>query len=248
MTTVLRVATRALSLVRPCQAQHDIRHYINCIHCEPNPAGGVIAVATDGHRMAAALDPNGQCAAPINIQLPADAWRQCDRAGGVSPAWKGTRNAGSRDLVVSVDPGKAPTDDFGDIITGPMLRGYEIEIQFARAPHTRHWIAPVARDVIVDGKFPEWRRVLPKTVDEWNQLGPCQASLNPHYLSTVAKHVSKDSGSSVRLWQRQRTEGNPANDVVLVQFGSTPGLVVVIAPRTDGETDTWPMPGFMRAP
>ncbi len=45
----------------------DTRFYLNGVYIEPHPAGGVVMVATDGHVMGVAHDPDGSCDAPAII-------------------------------------------------------------------------------------------------------------------------------------------------------------------------------------
>lgn len=242
MTTLLKISTRVLSMVRPCIAERDIRYYLEGIHVEPNPAGGVIAVATDGHRIAAALDPKGECAAPLLIKLPKDAWKFCNAATPNAPEPRHATN-----LVVSVDDRAAPTDDFGDFCSGPMLRGWQIAIQYGMPPSMRVWVAPEARPCIVEAKFPDWRRVLPKTAEEWQALQPCAASLNVYYLAMLSQHLKTKKGAYTgsRLWQRASDIEDPRGGVVLVQFDALPQLVVGVMPLRGDMCRTWTFPEFM---
>lgn len=236
MTTILKVSTRVLSMVRPVQGERDIRYYINGIHCEPNPAGGVIAVAMDGHRIAAALDPDGVCTQPITINLPKEGWGHCNPP---------TPNAAAPDkstaLVVSVDENAAPTDDFGDLICGPNLRGWSIDIRYdlGGLSGKRVWIAPESRPLVIEGKFPDWRKVLPKSCEGWAALLPCSSRLNVIYVEAIRKHIkSRKEYTGIRLWQMG------SDKPVLVQFDSLPQLVVGIMPlRGDGAK--WTGPEFL---
>ena len=239
MTALIRIATRVLSLVRPCQAKGDIRYHINGIRIEPNPAGGAIAVATDGRRMAVALDPKGECLQPMTLALPDEAWRHCDKT--TCDAIDG------RQLVVRVDPTQAPTDDFGDLLCGPMLRGYSIEIAHAPLPQMRCWVAPEPRVAIIDGKFPDWRRVLPGTAEAWAALGPAGTALNVQYVADLARMVPKKTvyGQVIRFWQAPMPVGETLNPgVVLVQFHDAPELVVAIMPM-GRSCELWKLPDFI---
>lgn len=47
----------------------EIRPYLKGVHIEPHPVEGVILVATDGHRMLVAHDPDGHCAGPAIVSV-----------------------------------------------------------------------------------------------------------------------------------------------------------------------------------
>ena len=68
-TTIIYL--RTLAAVAPFQAVKDVRYYLNCVMIEPRAAGGVRAVATDGHALGFAGDERGS--ACERILLPTDA-------------------------------------------------------------------------------------------------------------------------------------------------------------------------------
>lgn len=43
-----------------CVSKEETRYYLNGVHIEPHPDGGVLLVSTDGHRMLCIHDPDGQ--------------------------------------------------------------------------------------------------------------------------------------------------------------------------------------------
>jgi hypothetical protein len=51
----------------------EARYYLQGVYVEPHPVEGVIMVATDGHRLLAAHDPDGHCAAPAIVKVRGDA-------------------------------------------------------------------------------------------------------------------------------------------------------------------------------
>lgn len=57
-TTV--VSARLFAAVATFRAIQDIRYYLNGVHIAPCEAGGVFVVATNGHQMAVAHDPDGR--------------------------------------------------------------------------------------------------------------------------------------------------------------------------------------------
>ena len=45
--------------------KNDIRYYLQYVHVEPNPSGGIFLVTTDGHRLVVIADAQGVCDVPM---------------------------------------------------------------------------------------------------------------------------------------------------------------------------------------
>lgn len=58
-------------MVKPFMAHKDIRYYINGINVRPCAQGGVILCATDGHRLAAVHDKDGECEQEVIVAFNA---------------------------------------------------------------------------------------------------------------------------------------------------------------------------------
>ncbi len=58
-TAPLAVSAACVGMVLPFRAVGDMRYYLNGIYITPEPEGGAIVVATDGHTMGIAYDPDG---------------------------------------------------------------------------------------------------------------------------------------------------------------------------------------------
>lgn len=59
------VSARLFAAVAGFRSVHDIRYYLNGVHVTPCEAGGVFIVATDGHQMCVAHDPDGRATEPV---------------------------------------------------------------------------------------------------------------------------------------------------------------------------------------
>ncbi len=60
MTTKLLISNAAhIAAAQVCVSKESTRYYLNGIHFETAPQGGVLIVSTDGHRMSLAHDPDG---------------------------------------------------------------------------------------------------------------------------------------------------------------------------------------------
>ena len=80
----MNVSARLLRAVALAQSTEESRYYLCGVHVEPHPDGGVILVATNGHVMTVARDPDGTCDAeaiyPITKKALADLKGKADRA------------------------------------------------------------------------------------------------------------------------------------------------------------------------
>jgi ribosomal protein S5 len=102
MNTTIYVSRAALAACLPAVGVRDVRYYLNGVRLTRAADGaGVVAVATDGHRVHAVFDVHGQWAGPLDrgVILPTDA---------VKRAIKGKCGA----VVVTV-----AEDDAGDALT-----------------------------------------------------------------------------------------------------------------------------------
>jgi DNA polymerase-3 subunit beta len=122
-----------------CAAKQDIRYYLKGISVDARANGDVVLVATDGHRLLAypvAVD-NIEALAPGEYVIPREALE------AVKPA-----KAGRITLPIHIDIVTAPDPErVGVTIKGKTT----ITVTGATSAVT----API------DGKFPDWRRIVP---------------------------------------------------------------------------------------
>lgn len=140
-TRQVRLSARYLPAIAPFMAVGDIRYYLNGIHVEPHPEGkGVLIVATNGHVIGVIHDADGETN---------DCW-PCPIPKRVIAACKQPRRAGLDaaesvwflgDTVHVTHPGIDSAEDAGKI----------------GALHVDSVHAPAH-----DGKFPDWRRCVPR--------------------------------------------------------------------------------------
>jgi len=77
---IARVSAIAVKLVFPFVAQQDIRFYLTGINLRPLEDGGVMVVATDGHRYIVVRDPNGYIEKELIVSVPKDALKHAGNA------------------------------------------------------------------------------------------------------------------------------------------------------------------------
>ena len=124
-----------LAAVSPCISKEETRYYLTGIYFEPHPNGGAYAVATDGHALACAHDPDG--VAPeggVILPMGKNILRDCK-----------SKRTDSADRFFAWDNETGlSTVTQGDLGDKP----------FAMEPAQA-----------IDGTFPDWRRVVPVTKD-----------------------------------------------------------------------------------
>lgn len=171
MTTpkqTVQVYLPALKAVSRMMAKADIRYYLNGVHVEAT-AKETVLVTTDGHRLLATRrEAENTIDAPVNFIIPGDIVKMmlanC-MAGGRS-----LKNAAVRTVPVELRDG--PT---GQRWAVPMLRLFG---------------APFLEFKPIDGKFPNWRKIIPKKIPANDKL----TQFRPQYLVDF-EDAARDLGS-----------------------------------------------------
>lgn len=95
---MIQVSANLYRIAAACQSREETRYYLNGVLIEPHATqGGVLLVATDGHRLICIHDETGRADKPAIIALSPDAFKAC----------KGDR-------VLVVDDGEATVFEKGD--------------------------------------------------------------------------------------------------------------------------------------
>jgi len=138
----IQIKPETIKALLTIAAKGDIRYYLNGLLVDVNAAGVVVLVATDGHRLLALpVEPDDVSdARPGEYIIPRDALES------VKPV-KAGRNAFPLELTIE-QPAPAPD---------PERAGVTVQAP-ARFTLTG---ATTAAGVVVDGRYPDWRRVLP---------------------------------------------------------------------------------------
>lgn len=187
-----------LARIFPFVAVGDIRYYLNGIHVARAPEG-VFLVATNGHAIAVIHDRAGSINGAENVTVRVT--RQLLAAAGAAQR-KSNRSFGYRVLVkgqrlmLAVDTGS----DVSDL---------ELYVQPGKC--------------VVEGKFPQWHKVLP----DWPKLqrgalaGP--HAVNPRYLAYFER-IAHEKHPGILFWHE------PGDGRVIVQLEAVPEMVAVIMP------------------
>lgn len=162
-------------------SKEETRYYLTGVHIEPDPAGGIFLVATDGHRLCVAHDPNGY--AERNAILT------CDFK---SPALKSKRNE-NFPRHVYLDGGSA-----------------DVRLVETVALATNADAHPLVDRLLfdeIDGTFPDWRRVVPMDVEP-SHMAPLSFNVNLlRDIADSAKVLATDRCLAMELFQK--SPGDP---------------------------------------
>ena len=136
----------------------ETRYYLNGVNVEPAPNGdGAVITATDGHRLFSAIDRSAMIdpdAKPFVLQVPKDALKLCRPK-------KDARRIIVNHATLTATIHAVDSDIVGDV------------------QQTKPVSAPF--DCIIDGTFPDWRRVMPGQLD-----ATASTSFEGKYLASFA--------------------------------------------------------------
>jgi hypothetical protein len=208
-------------LIQPFICTETTRYYLGGFYVERDPVKGVRIVATDGHRMVVFHDETGLCLAGQGaiIALPKEAVRLCKPGNRWEPNVRYVEiNLGADTATIHIgDPREAST--------------------------------PVGtfNGVLVDGTFPDYRRVIPELPNPGSRKGrPVVQSYRTAYLADFAK-VADGKDASIRLHAYE--DGGPA----IVFVGGRDDCFGVVMPYRDAQRDRFPQwwtrrPKILRLP
>jgi len=73
MTSIFSIRSDYYRACAIFASTEEVRYYLKGVHIEPHPVEGVVLVATDGHRMLVAHDPDGYCDGHILVSISGEA-------------------------------------------------------------------------------------------------------------------------------------------------------------------------------
>jgi DNA polymerase-3 subunit beta len=165
MQPIARVNPKYFAAMNVFRAERDVRYYLEGIFIEPHPVKGVILVATDGHTLSVIHDPDGWTAAPVIV-------------GGISKKLISACASKGIEHRMTV-PKLLYISQQGAVVTGDSQVFDEVNPFGPLALH-------MSKIDIVDGKFPDWRRVVGMKRDDVPAF-PCVNAVYLARLEAVAK-------------------------------------------------------------
>ncbi|MGI4776928.1 MAG: hypothetical protein ACRYGA_02225 [Janthinobacterium lividum] len=203
-------SARYLPSLAPFIARNEIRYYLCGVCIEKAEIGGVYVIATDGHCMAVVHDAQGtiEGAQRVIIQAPA--------------------------ALVSAAKRAKP---FGELPQKILLDGKRVRIAVDFSVNGAGEAYVQAGDSVIEGKFPDWRQIVPDFDLLKRGAFAGDVSVNGFYLARLAKVVGRNF-AGVTLWQE-----DPKRAVV-IQVNAVPEMFIAIMPM-HGESDDLQRSRFM---
>lgn len=204
----INVRAGLVRLVSTCMATNDIRYYLNGFLVEPRKEGGAYIVATDGHRMMAIIDESATCTRRTTLRLTKREAAQISALHMTSVAKKEVNE--QRLKLIDVE-GTACL-----ALTEPMIKGIA---------DSKHGIVTIfAGERVVEGKFSDWRRVLPN----FEKLQPgLLGSVNVRYLYeplVTGFKASSKIAPALNAWQTDK------DSVIALSISACPNVIILVMP------------------
>lgn len=165
MSFLARVNPKYFAAVHQCAAKGDVRYYLNAVQIERHPEAGVIIVATNGHFMGAMHDPDGWIHPAHQSVLLSTASK---RLLSACTARRGPD--GEAPALLWIAEKYSVVSSMPDIAQEPELFGDYAHL--------------TEKTELVEGKFPDWRRVVPSKRQAPDKQLPC---INGEYLEVFNK-------------------------------------------------------------
>jgi DNA polymerase III sliding clamp (beta) subunit (PCNA family) len=171
----IKASFNPVHLVRlmPFKATQDIRYYL-CGICIEKAEKGVYLIATDGHTMAVAHDPEGTLEGSDRITVHA-----------------------SKELAAAAKKAK-PIHDLAQkiLVVGQRVR---IAVDFSSGGPLESFVQP--GDSLVPGHFPDWRKVLPDFSKLQRGAFKGDEAVNAFYVARCAQALGGSKSTGMSLWQ-----------------------------------------------
>jgi DNA polymerase-3 subunit beta len=201
----LTIKAETIKALLAVAAKSDIRYYLNGVAIDAREAGDVTLVATDGHRL---------------LAIPLEK----DNIESLLPGvW-----VVNRALLESVKPMKAGRTELPLALT-------IVSAGAGNLPTVSLVGATTASGTAVDGRFPDWRRVMPASANG------IAAQFSPEYVGSFGKvgELLGGKGKSIPCVIHHN-----GSDGALVTFPGSPAIGVIMPMRVSADTSTPPHPGL----
>jgi len=187
----------------PFMAVHDIRYYLNGVCVEKAETGGIYLIATDGHTMGVIHDATGTIEGADSVIF---------RVGpGLAPATKVASNKLHRGIKYRL-----------------LVQGQRVKIACDFGSEGDAELFVQAGRSLIEGKFPNWRKVVPDFAKLKPGFGDC---MNAHYLARLAKIATDKRFQGISLWQAEPEKA------IVARVPRVPEMVIVFMPMRDSVRD-----------
>ena len=234
MKFLARVNPKYFAAITLFMAKQDVRYYLNGVSVEPHPDGGVLLVATDGHRIGVLHDPDGWCESKFIV-------------GNISKALLLACKAKVRKTDLHEAPAALWIGETGSLVVSlPVVAKGETAAHEEPADAFGPLVRFMCKTSIVDGKFPDWRRTcIQKRLTTFEEF----PGVNSEYLFDVSLAQNIILGAPRRgLGYRgikMEVTGQRSTIVVRVEDGELHDRFFVLVMPMRAQTPDTILPKFM---
>lgn len=218
---MIRVNARLFAAAAIFVSTEETRYYLNGVHVTPHHEKGAVLVATDGHRLIVIHDEEGECTKAETINLP-----------------QPLRDA-LLDWIVDTQD-----DEWGDDETIKILgTDRTLRVDDKGKPEIERLVRGL-EDCRIDGKYPEWQKVVPKPFDG-QRASPSFSGTYLGDFGRAAKLISKSHGTGA---DRLRVVGGGTEaDAGLILFKQSFAFGVIMPLKADKDAPST-VPEFFTPP
>lgn len=224
--TVVMVPAKAVAEVAGCMSTEETRYYLGGVCIEGDPQG-LRLVATDGHRLMVMRPLGGIADGPLKRGEVILSW---PKGGVLRQAVKPVKGDGERWLRLDIEAGRLDVVQWGGSVTREDLSAERL----AEMQKKGMVICTVYRPLI-DGTFPDWRRVCPPLERAWapHAKGQFNVGLLDAFRALLGKHE--------KLVEVFGMEGDSAgHDPHLVRVPSRPEVFGIVMPMRSDRKALYP--------
>ena len=207
------------------QAKDDVRYYLNGILIEKGPDNRPIIVATDGHRLVAAIDENGHCSDDMPDQVIIDFSAETLRTVRL------VKNL-DQPLTIDIQPNSITA---GMIVTAAIgeYAGKQFDKDTVRALFNGC--------TLIDGTYPDWRRISKDSKE------PATGWYNSGYVADFEKVARFLNAGSRKGMNGITLRSADATSAATVYFDGAPYAFGVLMPYRS-EIENPQLPGWAAGP
>lgn len=233
-------STNSLLAITPFRRMDDFGwgRNLHAIRIEPCPEGGILLIATDGTAMGVALDPKGNCTAPMTVYLPADMVDACKPPE--SPTLWVEGDTYSPKLPAWMIPTDVVLTDFGCMVCHGSKKTEGVLHQRTADLGNIHRESDYR---LIGDKFPDWRKAVPASSGrEIRNL-----AFNPDMVAKfqAASRISSDcTGPDGLMMYGQEDEKGP----VVVRCRTYPNFWGMFMPVRRQEPVNDAIPSWLASP
>ena len=224
-----------MAAVYPFAASNDVRYFLCGILIEPHEERGVYIVATNGHCIAVAHDPDGYSNGRHIVTISKNVLALCKKKPAkLDP--EPIEHLQFLDGAVMVHRRRFGKPD----VSG--RAEVETELPGFGAPVISESVALAEQSKPIDGKFPDWQKVFsPSDLAAGTPLQPDATSLNPNYLAmlnNLAKTLDLGMYPAITLHSKNDKQAT------FVRFVGNDSVVAAVMRINAGE-DLEPFPEWL---